>query len=350
MIRRGERTTELDARAALGCYALSDPAVAGLTAGGFINDSWIVADAGERYVLRAYRRAPEASRIAFQLAFQEHLLTSGFPTAPIIKSRSGEASASSSGLYWTLFGLVAGQGFDFSSLDQAREAGARLAEFEAVAAGYAGPVVAPPMEQVAPRNWLAPVSSHVWRTSMLDEEQEGRLRELFAGEGFEEELEFFSQWHRAAAAVWTSERLTALPQAWLHGDYHGLNMVFQGDEMVGLFDFDFVTRGPRVFDVSRGLFNFGRERRGSTTLREPFCRAFLDGYESLAPLSEEERRALPFMAVLNWVPDASFYAARMREADAPDIGDRLRQAVRVMRAIQSEMRRLAPRFGWAEAR
>ncbi|MEX1253722.1 MAG: phosphotransferase [Dehalococcoidia bacterium] len=181
---------------------------------------------------------------------------------------------------------------------------------------------------------------------MLAEAHEEQLRELFGGLGFEEELAFFSHWRRAAAATWPEDRLAALPEAWLHCDYHGLNMVFQGEELAGLFDFDFTTRGPRTFDVSRGLFNFGRERRGSTTLREAFCRAFLEGYESVHALTEEERHALPFMAVLNWVPDAGFYAARMREADSPTVGDHLQFAVRLMRAMQSEMHRLAPRFGW----
>ena len=119
-------------------------------------------------------------------------------------------------------------------------------------------------------------------------------------------------------------------------------MVFQGDELTGLFDFDFLTHGPRTFDVSHALFNFGREQRGSTVLREGFCRAFLEGFESLQTLSSEERQALPFMAALNWVPDAAFYAARRKETDDPDIGKWLQFAVLMMRSIEAEMRRLAP--------
>jgi Ser/Thr protein kinase RdoA (MazF antagonist) len=350
-------TAEADPLAALRCYPLRSPSILGRDDVGVGNDNWLVADtaSGERYVLRAYRllrmrsasSVSEAGRIAFQLAFQEHLFASGFPTAPIVRTRSGEAFAFVEDLHWALFGFVEGQEFDFTSLAQAGEAGERLAEFEAVAAGYTGPVVAPPVIEVG--TWQAPVSSHVWRTSVLAEEHDERLRKLFAGRGFEEELGFFSGWRRAAAEAWPPERLAGLPQAWLHCDYHGRNMVFQGDKLAGLFDFDFLTRGPRTFDIARALFNFGRERRGSTLMREAFCQAFLDGYESRQSLSDEERQAMTFMAVLNWVPDASFDAARQLETGDIGIDKRLQFAVRMMRSVLAEMRRLAPKFGWADA-
>ena len=293
-------------------------------------------------MLRAYRRVQDAGRIAFQLAFQEHLLAGGFPTAPVVRTRDGKTSVFVEGLRWALFGYVEGQEFDFTSSAQAREAGERLAEFETIAAGYRGPVAAPPVEKVDSGKWLAPVSSHIWRTSVLATEHEEQLEEFFAGGAYEQELAFFRDWRHKAADAWPRDRLAALPQAWLHCDYHGRNMVFQGDELTGLFDFDFLTHGPRTFDVSRALFNFGREQRVSIVLREEFCRAFLGGYEPLQPLSDEEREALPFMAALNWVPDAGFYAARRKETDDPDIGKWLRFAVLMMRAMEAEMLRMAP--------
>ncbi|OGO50279.1 MAG: hypothetical protein A2148_06460 [Chloroflexi bacterium RBG_16_68_14] len=336
-------------QATLRHYALQSPAVLGRNEVGFMNDNWLVADgaSGERYLLRAYRRVRDARRIAFQLAFQAHLLAGGFPTSTVVKTRSGEPFASTGGLHWALFGFVEGEEFDFTRLEQSREAGKRLAQFEAIAAGYAGPVVEPPVVEVA--TWLAPVSSHVWRASVLTDQHEERLRELHAGPDYAGDLAFFSAWRREAAQAWPVERLAALPDAWLHCDYHGRNMVFQGDDLAGLFDFDFVGRGPRVFDVARGVFNFGREYRGSTMLREESCHAFLEGFESLEPLSHEERHALPFMAVLNWAPDAAFDAARQQEPGDPGAGSRLQFAVRMMHAIQAELRRLAPQFGWGDA-
>ena len=343
------KTAEPKPLAALGHYPLQEPLILDRDEVGIINDNWLVTDgAGRRYMLRAYRRVRDTNRIAFQLAFQEHLFAAGFPTAPIIRTRDGETSAFVEGSHWALCGFVEGQVYDFDRTVQSHEAGKRLAQFEAVAATFAGTVVAPPMESVNSRNWLAPVSSHVWRTSALSDEHEKRLRELYAESEFQDELSFLSRWRREAVETWPLERLAALPHAWLHCDYHGRNMVFEDDELVGLFDFDFITQGPRTFDIGRALFNFGRERPGSTVLREEFCRAFLEGYESEQPLTNEERAALPFMAVFNWVPDAAFNAARQLEPGDPGPGTRLQAEVRMMRAMQSEMRRLAPRFGWNE--
>ena len=96
-------------------------------------------------MLRDYRRVRDSERIAFQLAFQAHLFSGGFPTAPVVRTDEDEAFVLVDGLYWALFDLVDGQEFDFTNLAQAREAGRRLAQFKTVAAAYTGPVVAPPV-------------------------------------------------------------------------------------------------------------------------------------------------------------------------------------------------------------
>jgi len=341
------KTAAKDVRTVLRLYPLQMPTIEGRDDVGIINDNWLVADStGARYVLHAYGRIRDSDRIAFQLALQEHLLAAGFPVAPAVRTHAGDAFALVDGVHWTLSGFIKGTEYDFASAAQATEAGRRLAQFQTVAAGYRGPMVESPTVPVNDGKWSAPVSSHVWRISMLSDEHETRLRELFTGQGYDEELRYFSDWRRGAATQWPAERLEALPQAWLHCDYHGRNMVFQGDTLAGLFDFDFVAHGPRTFDLARGVFNFGREQRVSATLREDFCRAFLRGFESTLPLSDEERGAMPMMAVLNWVPDAAFILARQSEPDDRGAGFHLRFGVGMMRAVQAEMQRLAPKLGW----
>jgi Ser/Thr protein kinase RdoA (MazF antagonist) len=334
----------------LDSYPLERPVVLHRDDVGVINDNWLVEDAaGTRYVLRAYRRVRDPARIAFQLAFQEHLWGAGFATAPVVQTREGAPYAEDGGLYWALFGFVDGVEFDFQRLEQAREAGARLAQFQALAESFAGPVADPPTEVVGPANWSAPVSSHVWRTSILDEEHEVRLRELLGDGSHDDGLTYYSRWRREAASAWPLDRLAALPVSWLHCDYHGRNMLFQQDRLVGLFDFDFLARGPRTFDLGRAVFNFGRESRGSVTLRDGFVEALMAGFVNAAALTAEERRAMPFMAVANWVPDAAFYLARSGEPGDPGLSVRFNRDIVVMRAVEQEVRRLAPRLGWGAA-
>jgi Ser/Thr protein kinase RdoA (MazF antagonist) len=179
---------------------------------------------------------------------------------------------------------------------------------------------------------------------MLSDDHAARLSARYSGPEYADDLAFFNRWRRDAVQAWPVERLTVLPESWLHCDYHGRNVAFQGDTLAGLFDFDFVVRGPRAFDVSRALFVFARERRGSNIMRATFCQAFLDGFWSEQPLTAEELRSLAYMAVLNWVPHTPVDAARHGAND--DLTARFRHCIQMMRVTQSEMNRLAPEFGW----
>ncbi len=67
----------------------------------------------------------------------------------------------------------------------------------------------------------------------------------------------------------------------IHGDLHTGNVYFQGNELV-IFDFDHCAYGWRAYDLSICLF-LPDDQRDS----------MLKGYESLRPLSEEERNCLP---------------------------------------------------------
>jgi Ser/Thr protein kinase RdoA (MazF antagonist) len=335
--------------AALRQYALRGPVIVGHNEAGFMNDNWLVHDnvTNEPYMLRKYRHhAP--SRIEFQLSFQEHLHASGFPTARVISTNDGTLFVTFDSSYWSLSHFIDGHIYDFSSQVQAREAGRRLAQFQAAGERFASRFVEPPSRDVAYIG--SPLPYYPWRATVLTEQHEQQLRELYHSPQYAHDLSSFKAWRREAALVWTPDRLAALPESYLHCDYHGRNMVFRDDTMVGLFDFDFVARGPRVYDVARGIYNFGRDYRGSTTLREEFCSAFLNGYESQAPLTEEERRSLPFMAALNWAPDAAVDGRPPEEASKNDeTTSRLQSAIRLMRAVESEMDRLTPQLGWGDA-
>lgn len=78
----------------------------------------------------------------------------------------------------------------------------------------------------------------------------------------------------------------------IHGDLHPGNMHFQGNQ-VTLFDFDHCGYGWRAYDLAP--FS-----DAPSTLQK----AFLQGYESLRPLSEDERECLPVFAKLRMLWDA----------------------------------------------
>jgi homoserine kinase type II len=309
-------------------YKLFKPNLVGSLEASNRNDNFLVEDSdSRRYVLRRYRRNLDDRRIYFQLRFQQELCKRGYPTSEVIETRTGMLTVASQAGPWALFSYVSGREFDFARLEQVAEAGRRLAEFHQVTSSI--DLEEPTFDLNLPlREW--------WTNG---KEQIRELGELFASRAADD-LAFVRSWHESLLRDWPLDSYDALPSGWVHGDYHGRNMVFAGDEMRGLFDFDVVMRGTWGIDISQALFTFGREARGSFRIRPDAAQVLLQSYETVRPLLEEERAALPMAAVLNWAPNASYY--EMIERDGEDPAAHFRRHVNNMRELQSEMERLRP--------
>jgi Ser/Thr protein kinase RdoA (MazF antagonist) len=322
------------------------------TLAGFVNEVFLVQADGRKYVLRCARRCPPVERLDFQVRFAEFLIMRGFRAARPMRTPDGGSYGLIRGVPWTLEAFIEGSTFDFARIGQAAEAGRSLDEFHEAAQGFEA-------ELALDDEGLEGIEAY----AALGQGNPEQLRRLFDGADLEDELDYFADWHASLAATPWRERFDALPQSWLHGDYHGRNIVFSGDEMVGLFDFDDVTRGPRIFDVAKGICAFSRERpldaqpqdlswslqgRGSLNMRVDYVSAFLNALQTRCALANAEREALPFMAVLIWAPGANFYKSRLGDEGMDTLRQRLQRDVRMMRGVASEMQRMAKQFGWGE--
>jgi Ser/Thr protein kinase RdoA (MazF antagonist) len=163
-----------------------------------------------------------------------------------------------------------------------------------------------------------------------------QLEELLAGRGLDAELAYLRDRWSQVLGEWPVERVEALPQGWVLFDYHGRNMIFDGDKMVGLFDVDEIERGPLVFDVARAAHKFGREGRDSLSIRPDAARLFIDAYDAVRTLSAEEREALPVMFAMDYPPVARYYR-HARERLGEDIEAWMRREVAAMRALHAQM-------------
>jgi Ser/Thr protein kinase RdoA (MazF antagonist) len=311
----------------LAAYSLRGARVLDLLEASNRNDNLLVIDAtGARYVLRRFRRNPDARRVEFQVRFQQHLLRRGFPTVEVVETRAGTLCVlADDGFPWVLFTHVEGREYDFGHIGQVAEAAQRLAQFQAVAETFPGAHVA--VEYAPPlREW--------W---VRCDENLRELAELLAGSAVEEELAYVQDWWARVLAEWPLTRVDALPVGWVHHDYHGRNMVFVQDEMRGLFDFDAVERCPLICDVAYGIYSFGREARGSTRIRETVAHVFLDTYTRERPLTREEWAAFPMIIALSWLLQPRFYAHLQQ--DGVELIPRFRRDAHMMRAVGAEMQR-----------
>jgi len=95
---------------------------------------------------------------------------------------------------------------------------------------------------------------------------------------------------------------------WCHGDVGPWNMVWRGDEAVGLIDWDFLHRGPRLDDVAYGLRWFTPARDDENVLewhhfpsvpdRAHRVRIFLETYGGLASFDVAETIAARMEATM----------------------------------------------------
>ncbi len=89
-----------------------------------------------------------------------------------------------------------------------------------------------------------------------------------------------------------------LLQQLVHGDYWHNNVLFDGNRIVGILDFDFVGWRPRIDDLALTLFSLNRSR-GLADMRagrRELLADLVDRYDDGADrqLSEDERRHLPY--------------------------------------------------------
>jgi aminoglycoside phosphotransferase (APT) family kinase protein len=69
------------------------------------------------------------------------------------------------------------------------------------------------------------------------------------------------QFHDASVPLVTRDlpwQLAPLPDAEVvvHGDYAPYNLVFSGEQVVGIFDLDYARPGPRTYDLSYAVYRF----------------------------------------------------------------------------------------------
>jgi homoserine kinase type II len=85
---------------------------------------------------------------------------------------------------------------------------------------------------------------------------------------------------------------TVLPQGIIHGDYFHDNVLWDGDE-AGVIDFYFACDDVLLYDVAIAVNDWCVQR--DATLDTARVQAFLEGYEELRPLEEQERALWPVM-------------------------------------------------------
>lgn len=238
---------------------------------GVSNSNWLVETETGRFILTLYERRIETEDLPFFLGLLDHLSAKGCPVPRTIHDRVGAAFRMVGPKAAALIEFLPGVSIERPSAAQARAVGAALAGIHLAAGDYAG---------MRP-NTLGP---QAWRDLAEDCGDEAlatidpALPELVARE----------------LALFASEWPVGLPAGVIHADLFPDNVLMLGDAVCGLIDFYFACSDFIAYDlaVTHAAWCFD----ANDAPRAEVSAALLAGYESVRPLGEAERAALPILA------------------------------------------------------
>jgi Ser/Thr protein kinase RdoA (MazF antagonist) len=288
-------------------YELDDAAISDLDTGSY-NIHFRVERAGELFDLRRSNRPNSPGNLGYEAAILVHLRQSGFDLAPeIVPALTGEPNVWLEGAGWTLFRWMGdGPKINRQTANPTRTlAAARaLARLHVICKdfvpdGQRGDWPIFTLPTVDPNLWLHRAES---LADLLDEHA------VDSGEphGRGEQLRVMS---RQSASELATVDFTALPEYVCHGDYRVRNIMFAGDEVTAVFDFDTSIRASRLPGLGGVVTRFSA-LGGNPQADIEAGALFLKEYHNRLPLSAYEITVLPIFIRWRLLRDVVIYYDR----------------------------------------
>ena len=237
---------------------------------GVENTNYLVTTDHGPYILTLYERRVNPEELPFFLSLMEHLAARELSCPTPVRDLEGRNLRELAGRPAALVTFLEGLWVRRPSTGHCRAVGEALARMHLAAADF-------PMRR---RNGLGQPD---W--APLYERFRARSDEIRAGLGdaIERELAFLEgAWPEGLAA------------GVIHADLFPDNVFFRGDHLSGLIDFYFACTDQLAYDVAICINAWCFEQDGAFNLTKG--QALLKGYQSVRPMPETERMALPVLA------------------------------------------------------
>ena len=244
---------------------------------GVSNSNWLIettgADgAGARFILTMYERRIELSDLPFFLSLLDHLAAKHCPVPRTIHDHEGATFRMIDGKAVALIEYLPGVSVDHPTPEQARSVGKALAQMHFAVADF-------------PQKRYQSMGLAEWDDAMDRCGQEGlaTIDPSLPGFAFDELSWLAGEWPGG------------LQHGVVHCDLFPDNVLMLGNEVTGLIDFYFSATDFFAYDlaVTHAAWSF---ERGGHSYRPEVGAALIEGYESLRPLSDAERDAMPVFA------------------------------------------------------
>jgi len=265
-------------------YAIGELVDARRAQSGFINQNWVLETTRGRYFLKC--RLPDlqnADIIRAQHAQVKRLRERGFPAPSVLPTIAGDGLLILGGDYFEMQQYIEHSSFDHERVAHFDAAARTLAQYHRAVDGFTAEALCTDDELYDP----SVASGHL-----------ARLTDLWHVPAHTDQVTRLE-----AHVTDLTERFAThadLPHLVIHGDYYADNLLFDGNLIIGVVDYDRARWQARVAELAEALIYFASPRPGDlkhlvysgALAWSPLVR-FIQGYAGESGIEKGEARALP---------------------------------------------------------
>lgn len=260
--------TELSAF--LTAYDIGDVLSFAGIAEGVENSNFLLRTTKASYILTLYEKRVDANDLPFFIELMTHLAAAGMSCPVPVEATDGRILHDIAGRNCAVFSFLDGTFSRFPNRTKCSALGASLAELHVKARGVS-------------RYRANALGSTSWRPLLSSIGEDANILAKGMYDTINGLLEQILQ-------SWPND----LPRGVIHADLFPNNALFVGDKLTGLIDFYFACEEILAYDVGICLNSWCFEADGSFNMTK--SRALIQGYDSVRPLSDEEKKAIPVLA------------------------------------------------------
>ena len=264
--------------------------------GGRSNHSFFVTASSGNYVLRRSNTRKSVGKNAEALRFEvrliDHLRERGYPAPQIIPTRGGERYFEHDGLFYLMTAFIAGSSYDPENPEHLLAAGDGLGRYHRLVSTLSGPYYAHRsslLTNLGPEGIGALDVVERLAQPFLDIEERKRLHDSVSYLQNQ-----FVDVPRAIVEVYPG-----LSKLVIHGSFGRSTLLFAGDTLIGVVDYDRARFEVRAMDLAVTIKGFCRDYESGEDywvgLDYARCRDLLAAYREVESLPKEEFRALPLI-------------------------------------------------------
>lgn len=262
---------------------------------GYVNANWFVETTRGRYFLKGrHPSLRDPARIGAQHALMSHLRRVGFPAPAVYRTRTGNTFLQLRDEVYEIHECIPGDLCDATRPAHFLAAARTLAWYHEAVRGFDHPVFHRLRKRYTPARLMEILEglTETWREHLAPE-----IRASLA------ELR-----RHARDLAHRFREFDPLPELVIHGDYYAENLIFRGDTLVGVVDYDRARWSWRIEELAEAVIYFTSERPGRLqhvvypgVLDLDAVQRFLTAYVRRTGLRESEARALPHVIRTIWL-------------------------------------------------